>query len=78
MQNDQYEYKLNKCLEKLHEVDLKVTEIQSLVNRMNTVEDKIEKLEVRHFRLTILLVMVLSSLGAHYGVEFYKIMKVIT
>jgi len=74
--NDQNDYKLDKCLEKLHELDLKIATLQSLVKRMNQFEDKLDRVETKLFRLTITLVVVLSSLAAHYGTELLKIMKV--
>ena len=75
--NDQLEYKIDKCLEKIHELDIKVTIINNLIERMENAEEKIDKLEARMFKLTMLLVVVLSSLGAHYGVEIFKVLKVL-
>lgn len=73
----QHEYKLDKCLEKLHEIDMKVVGLAVLVERMENAEDRIEKLERSNFRITILLSVLLSAIAAHYGLELLKILRVI-
>ena len=40
-------------------------------------ENKIEKLENKMFKLTILFVIVLTTLGSHYSGELFKLLKVI-
>lgn len=79
--NDQYDYKLSKCLEKLHEIDKSLAEYHQvtgqLVSRMDAMEKRMEKVEAKFFKLTIVFAVILTALMAHYGPEVFKILKVV-
>ena len=74
---DKTDYKVDKCLEKIHEVQLGMVELRELVKRMNKVEQRLDRIESRMFKMAIVFAMVLSALAAHYSPELLKLIKVI-
>lgn len=74
---DSLEYQVNKCLEKIHEVDIKVTTINNILDQVQDNKAKIAQLETRSQRLMVMLIAVLSSIGGYGGFELVKLLKVI-
>jgi hypothetical protein len=69
------DYKLDKCLEKLHELHIMVTELKQLDKRMELAESKITALETKVFRLVIAMIVGFSGGSAFVGPEIFKILR---
>lgn len=78
-QQTRADYKLDKCLEKLHEIHISQTQQQGVSElqsqRLNSAESRIKLLEGRLMKLTILVIVSLSGGAAVSGPEILNYLR---
>lgn len=69
------DYKVDKLLEKVHEIHIMVTQLQQLDRRMEFAEKKIETLEARVMKLALTVIITVTGGATAVGPELVKFVK---